>query len=145
MSDNKPQTSELKHPLQPIGWDKNGVIRFKPNAIVNYILDEGGIDLNHIAVRGFSDDDRTQFAQLIGYSVSGGAGLSYFDPMKRLEADAIADALYEGKDSPENIDPKDAIIDGLRKELASLRHALNLQLGHLLQCTPDEVSEYVEF
>jgi hypothetical protein len=65
-----------EHPVQPLEWVGN-VIRFKPNKIVQYLLDNGGIDLNQIALQGFSDEDQEHFAQLIGYSFSGWGGLSY--------------------------------------------------------------------
>lgn len=67
----------LKHPPQPIVKDGNGVLRFKQNAIVRYLLDNGGIDMNTISALPFSAEDRSQFAQLIGYSVSGYADLDY--------------------------------------------------------------------
>jgi len=60
------------HPIQKI---VDG--RFVPNKIVEYLLDNGGIDMNELAVQGFTQEDREQFAQLIGYSLSGYAGLSY--------------------------------------------------------------------
>lgn len=65
------------HPMQPVVWDSHGVIRFKANAIVQYLLDAGPFDMNHLAVMPFSDADREQFAQLIGYSVSGIGDLHY--------------------------------------------------------------------
>lgn len=67
-------------PMQPIIRDKHGVCRFKANAIVEKLLDGGriaGYDLNAITRDDYSDDDRMQLAQLIGYSVSGYGGLSY--------------------------------------------------------------------
>lgn len=67
----------LQHPVQPLYEDECGVVRFKRNAIVRYLLDEGPFDMNHLAVTHFSDEDREQFAQLIGYSVSGFGGLDY--------------------------------------------------------------------
>ncbi len=59
-----------KNPMQPF-VDRGNVIRFKQNAIVRHLLDNGGIDLNQIAMLPFSQDDRVQFAQLIGYSLCG--------------------------------------------------------------------------
>ena len=149
MSDDEkrltPLTKDLPHPIQSIGYDDNGVIRFKENAIVNYLLDEGYLNLNDIAIIPFSNADRTQFAQLIGYSVSGGAGLSYFLPEQRIEADAIADAIYKNSESSITPDPKDAIIQGLREELQTMRNALNAQLAVILNCTPEQVSGYIDF
>lgn len=69
--------SEPKHPIQPIISDQNGVTRFKKNAIVEFLLDAGPYDMNKLAAMPWSAEDRCQFAQLIGYSVSGYGELSY--------------------------------------------------------------------
>lgn len=69
--------SRAVHPLQPLQKDKHGVIRFKPNAIVRYLLDAGPFDMNKLAMIPFPIEDREQFAQLIGYSLCGFAELSY--------------------------------------------------------------------
>ncbi len=66
----------MRHPIQPI-IDVNGTKRFKANAIVEYLLDNGGIDMNAISRLPFSREDREQFAQLIGYSLSGFSELGY--------------------------------------------------------------------
>jgi len=70
---------ELRHPIQPAGLDANGVLRFKRNGIVDFLLEayqeKGG--LNALSRLEFSRDDWEHFAQLIGYSVSGFSGLSY--------------------------------------------------------------------
>jgi hypothetical protein len=68
-----------KHPIQPIEWDKSGVVRFKRNDIVRFLLDAGPFDMNQLACMNFTKDDRWQFAQLIGYSVSGIGDLGYHD------------------------------------------------------------------
>jgi len=65
--------------MQPI-VEVNGILRFKPNRVVRYLLDHGGIDLNRLAFE-FSgkeyNDERAQLAQLIGYSLSGFSELDY--------------------------------------------------------------------
>lgn len=66
-----------KHPMQPIILDDDGVPRFQKNNIVRFLLDAGPFDMNQLAVMPFSRKDREQFAQLIGYSVSGFCELSY--------------------------------------------------------------------
>jgi hypothetical protein len=68
---------KTQHPVQPVIQDEHGVHRFKKNTIVEFLLDKGGYDLNKLAMMGFSDEDWEQFAQLIGYSVSGAGDLSY--------------------------------------------------------------------
>lgn len=85
----------MSQPMQPIEWDGHGVIRFKRNEIVTYLLDNGGIDMNYLAMQDFSDEDRMQFAQLIGYSVSGFGDLSYASDEVVTEADAIASELMD--------------------------------------------------
>lgn len=69
----------MKHPTQPLERDAHGALRFKRNEIVRYLLDQGGIDMNALAVLPFSPEDRQQFAQLIGYSLVGYGELSYVD------------------------------------------------------------------
>jgi hypothetical protein len=64
-------------PMQPLVIDQVGTVRFKENAVVRYLLDNGGVDMNQLCTLDFSDEDRSQFAQLIGYSVSGYGELSY--------------------------------------------------------------------
>jgi hypothetical protein len=66
-----------KQPRQPIFVDQHGVRRFRPNKVVRYLLDNGDIDLNQLAQVPFDDEDRCQFAQLIGYSVDGYCDLPY--------------------------------------------------------------------
>jgi hypothetical protein len=67
-----------KHPMQPIEPDAHGVMRFKANAIVRHLLETHPTEsMNTIALGRFSREDREQFAQLIGYSVSGAGDLSY--------------------------------------------------------------------
>lgn len=46
---------------------------------MSYLLKNGGISLNDLAGLTFTQEDQTQFAQLIGYSLSGAGDLSYFD------------------------------------------------------------------
>jgi len=89
---------DLKHPIQPIGWDETGkVVRFKQNKIVRMLLDTGKLNLNDIGkmnARGmFNNDDYTQLMQLIGYSVSGFGELSTSPGEIVKEADRIAAEL----------------------------------------------------
>lgn len=81
----------VKHPLQPL-VNKSGVIRFKTNYIVRYLLDAGPFDMNKLALLPFSDEDREQFAQLIGYSLSGFSELSYVsdETYERAAAQEVA-------------------------------------------------------
>lgn len=67
----------MNNPDQPLYTDERGTTRFKKNAIVRFLLDAGPFDMNALARMDFSDDDRAQFAQLIGYSLGGFSELSY--------------------------------------------------------------------
>ena len=124
----------MKHPIQPL-IDVQGVIRFKANAIVEHLLDtHPACDMNTLATMTFSDDDRRQFAQLIGYSLSGYGELrSYVDD----EAYATAQFIHEGHDE------RDATIAALRLKLAELREAiesLREPVARLLEMHPDDLT-----
>ncbi len=68
------------HPVQPVVF-VGEVARFRENKIVSFLLDNGRalqiVDMNTLAHLKFKREDRVQFAQLIGYSVSGFGDLSY--------------------------------------------------------------------
>jgi hypothetical protein len=89
-----PKPEEAIQPMQPI-VKVDGQLRFQPNKIVEFLLDSpiNKVDLNLLAAMDFSDEDRAQFAQLIGYSVDGLFELRYVHEnnkiSKRIEA-AIA-------------------------------------------------------
>lgn len=84
-----------KHPMQPILL-VDGIARFKQNAIVRFLLDTyPDVDMNRLACIGFSEEDRSQFAQLIGYSVSGYGDLSYAIDVEK--ADEIVRGLVQEK------------------------------------------------
>jgi len=85
-----------KHPMQPVQFDDN-IIRFKHNAIVRYLLDAGPFDMNTLSAGRFTVEDREQFAQLIGYSVSGFGDLSYVRDQTCATAEALADQLRKEK------------------------------------------------
>jgi hypothetical protein len=79
--------------MQQIVWAKDGVVRFRQNAIVRFLLDAGPHNMNTLACMNFSKDDEEQFAQLIGYSVSGFGDLSYASRKTVAAADEIAENL----------------------------------------------------
>jgi hypothetical protein len=59
-------------PRQPIEMDKHGVVRFRANSLVRYLLDAGGIDMSQIRLLpNIPREELRQFYQLIGYSVGG--------------------------------------------------------------------------
>jgi len=73
----KTSYDNMNHPIQPVYLAEGGVLRFKPNKIVRFLVDKGGYDLNKLATMDFSAEDWEQLAQLIGYSISGAGDLSY--------------------------------------------------------------------
>lgn len=85
--------SVKQQPMQPLVRDADGVIRFQQNAIVRFLLDWAspkGMSLNDLALIPFSEDDRAQFAQLIGYSLSGYGELSYVSDESWTAAEAAS-------------------------------------------------------
>lgn len=72
-----------RRPSQPIVKDEQGIERYRENKVVMTLFKESGFDMNRLAEMGFSDEDRSQFAQLIGYSVSGYGDLDYAQNVAR--------------------------------------------------------------
>ena len=124
----------MKNPIQPLANDGLGVLRFKANRIVQHLLDtHPACDMNKLACMGFTDDDRQQFAQLIGYSLSGYCSLSsYVDDAAYYAAANVAEGMSE----------KDARIAGLEQKLAELRAAVDMlrePIARLLEMHPDDL------
>lgn len=124
----------MKNPIQPLAQDKHGVVRFKANAIVRHLIDtHPTVDMNRLAAMNFSDDDRQQFAQLIGYSLSGyGELVSYVDDEAYSAAANMADGL----------DERDARIAALEQKVAELRSAADMlrePVARLLEMHPDDL------
>ena len=105
----------MKNPIQPLERDKHGVIRFKENAIVRTLLDTGKLNLNDLAVMKFSKEDWEQFAQLIGYSLSGYGDLSYVSD----ETWNAADKMFKT-----GVTELEARNEALREELETIRNKL---------------------
>lgn len=83
----------MRQPIQPLATDEHGTVRFRSNAIVRYLLDNGGIDMNKLACIEFPQEDREQFAQLIGYSLSGFGELDYVTDETYSAAELTLEAL----------------------------------------------------
>jgi len=93
-------SSTERNPMQPLYFHpEQKRVRFKPNALVQHLLDNGGLDMNDLAMVECSQDDHEQFAQLIGYSLKGFHELSYVSDLTALEASTKArDLGLEGAD-----------------------------------------------
>lgn len=85
-----PAECTWKHPMQPLAKDDYGVLRFKRNAIIDYLFMSGNLNLNKLAVMDFTPEDRQQIAQLLGYSLYGYGDLSYVDDAAYEAAEAAA-------------------------------------------------------
>lgn len=124
--------SNAKHPIQPLILDDNGVLRFKKNEIVRHLLDwatEGGLDLNKIAAMRFSNEDRQQFSQLIGYSLGGYGDLSYVD-----------DDAYEAASAMEKADNSDkARADSLQEKMDRLKNGMRIVVADLFGIHPEDL------
>jgi len=86
----------MKHPMQQQYKDSAGVIRFTKNAIVEFLLEDGPFDMNQLSRMSFSEEDRAQFAQLIGYSRSGFCDLSYVSDEACAQAEAAENEAVAG-------------------------------------------------
>jgi hypothetical protein len=120
----------MHHPIQPLESDSHGVLRFKRNAIVEQMLEWGrehGHDLNKIAMMDFSNEDRQQFAQLIGYSLDGYSELSYVDDY----AYGVACTT-----SPNGASETEARIAYLEGELKYLKESLAEPMARLFERDP---------
>jgi hypothetical protein len=120
----------MKQPIQPLALDIHGTLRFKENALVRYILDNGGIDMNHLAVQDFPQEDREQFAQLIGYSLSGFADLSYVTD----ETYDAAEKMYE-----DGLSEADARVASLQATLKEVREGLRKATPAVFRIHPDDL------
>lgn len=87
-----------RHPMQSVEMAEDGVVRFRPNVLVRYMLDSGTIDMNHLAaLPNIPQEDREQFAQLIGYSVGGFGSLSYVSDQAYEAAAELSEAVLDGQ------------------------------------------------
>ena len=121
----------MRFPIQPL-YDDDGVIRFTPNTIVKFLLDNSKVNLNDLACMGFSDMEWEQFSQLIGYSASGFCGLSYTSN----ETAEIVDYMCEhGMNAIESENYM------LRKTLRELKVDLCETMGKLYGIHPDNLME----
>jgi hypothetical protein len=116
-------------PIQPIITDKDGRPRFKKNTLVDYLLEKGGINLNDLCDVSCPPDERQQFAQLIGYSLSGYGELSYVDAIAYETACGVA----------ASVDTRDAKILVLQERLSRIQKALREPMAELFDVHPDDL------
>lgn len=118
----------IHHPIQPLS-NEDGVLRFKKNSIVVFLLNNGGFDLHKLAMMDFSKEDREQFVQLIGYSLSGFGELSYVSD----ETYSAAEQMAVGESELQ------ARIDVLEQALREVRDGLRKVVPAVFKIHPDDL------
>jgi uncharacterized protein (UPF0297 family) len=99
-----------KYPHQPLEVVRD-VVRFKENPVVRFLYEQLGAHLDErgeiraknemfamIHTGAATKEDMAQFAQLIGYSVSGWGDLSYVSRKQAEKADKRAEKLRLDRD-----------------------------------------------
>lgn len=128
MSQRRPQ------PMQPIITDEHGLERFQANALIKYLFDHSGLDLNELGMVDAPQEDREQFAQLTGYSVRGFCGLDYVRPEVALAAERMAR-------SPSTLSDDCAARIEAETALQNVRLALRRPIAELFDKHPDDLWE----
>jgi len=95
------------------------------------LFESGKIDLNQIACMNWSNEERQQLAQLLGYSLSGYGELSYVDDI----AYEMAEKTYNNKDEFE----KDIRIKYLEERLESIKNEMKSIVTKLYEIHPDDL------
>lgn len=140
--DDKPTTPYP--PLQPTYEDIDGRVRFNSNKIVDYLLEAGPFDMNDLAKIDFSNEDREQFAMLIGYSLNGMYDLSYVSDelLARVESSTLQEVDNESTDNECNSNIlSDAIDEDLTKRYYKSMFDLNSRLEDHDYMWPSIVSD----
>lgn len=71
---------------QPMYIAEDGLIRFKENHVVRHLLEKARVNTDEMLAKGnFSDEDKRQFMQLLGYTVKGYIELPYVTAEQQLE------------------------------------------------------------
>ena len=126
----------MKFPIQPTYIDEHGVKRFKENKVVSYLLANGGLDLNYL--RGELNDchdDWEQFAQLIGYSVSGFSDLPYVSE-ETLNVLGVVDCIEAGDVSEDKVR-----LEYLRSVLYNLKDSAVTLAEKIQEIYPEDLKE----
>lgn len=117
----------MKHPMQRI---ENG--RFVKNEIIDWLFNQGLLDLNKIATLPFPNEDREQLAQLLGYSLGGYSSLSYVSDSSYMAAQIYADGKYNWEQ---------ARIEALENELAEIKKHLRQAACAAFSVHPDDLRD----
>jgi len=123
----------MKHPIQHATLDKDGVLRFVQNDVVQLMLrllktKQIGLNELHDLGSDISSEDWDQFNQLIGYSVSGA-------PID----DAIIEAAYAQHENGVSIE--EARAQRAEKLLADVRRQIRDGIADLFGVHPSNLQE----
>jgi len=114
----------MRNPMQPMTTNQDGYHYFKANEIVKYILIASQVNIDEILCDPkFTDDDKRQFMQLVGFSLNRYGDMSCVD----TEAYEIASVMA---DDPE-ITEEAARIGYLENLLDTLRDKLEAPVAEL--------------
>ena len=113
-------------PIQPI--EDN---RFVENRIVTQLFQTSSLTFNDIAIMNFTDQERMQFAQLIGYSVSGFGTLIYVDDETYNAAVKMSEGMSEA----------DARIEALGEMIDEARQGVKQAAVALFNIHPDDLED----
>jgi hypothetical protein len=130
-----------KNPMQPIVIDSKNVVRFKQNEIVRAAYEVSkahAFGLNEVAMRNFTQDDQKQFAQLLGYSVSGYGDLPYVDKVSVECADQQVALLLSGTPV---VSEQEMELQVLRDENRRLKAAIRNAAVEAFSIHPDDLHE----
>lgn len=119
-------------PMQPIRDTGGGTarsLRFVENRIVSVLLETSPLDMNALACMDFTAQERIQFAQLIGYSLTGFGELSYVDD--ESYATAVRMSLGESEEQARNAE--------LREQLNQAREAVRAAAVALFGIHPSDL------
>ena len=128
-------TKKRIQPIQPLYEDETGRLRFQSNKIVEALLKFGqknGFGLNEIAVMDFPPEDREQFSQLHGYSLSGFSELS-------STTDVTYDAAYEMYEK--GISDDKARVKVLLETIENIKIGMRVGVAILYGRHPDDLIE----
>lgn len=72
--------------MREIIKDEDGTRRFKPNAVVQWLVRTGKVNLNDIPVWSIPGEDLDEFWQMLGYKVCDYCELSFISESSKDEA-----------------------------------------------------------
>lgn len=116
------------HPIQPLVRDDLGDLRFKGNAIVQFLFEQGPFNMGDLIEMEFSQEDREQFAQLLGYSHRFTSELSY------MRDEVLAAAMAEYEHPGQTPSSRETL---LQDRLDALREQLRGPMAELFGVHPD--------